>query len=605
MAELRIHPAIGVARIGNSDSFFIGPEEPGIPGNWDPSNAKFKPFRDGQGRILRQAARFRVFQFDDAGNPVKELTVADGIKIEWRVHVANRKASFFSFNGQSGATNPPYVDRAKRPDDAVEKPDGGLGQPPRTNKRNAHISNRRGLEIDPGEVVISSPGSVDLVDSQTSAPIKLLGRLQMNPDGRLLFLGGLGESASSDVPPKAIDEYASNDGWFDDMSDGVVRAFVTFPDGHTEAAAPAWVIVGPPKFAPGIRNVVTLYDTLWDMAVRLPLVCKPGSDPILQDLVLQQQSWQNQTNEFSPGYEPSFTGHIYPILSRALASRDVHAPPIEHPDYHGTLVDWTRLSQRGEDQIRRAVFKRMRDPNSTTPDRLNMPRGLGDDYTTLDNFETDPNNNPPPSARAFLSLTRVQYALLKAWAEGRFKEDWNFGDVRFAPIPVPSGTVTPHGLDLAALENCVGGPFYPGIEVSWLIRQPELHAGAFRLKEPGIVLGPLTFQPGFFSQQMALPWHADFYDCHREEHTPDDSDERLYYMWWTAQRPDDVRADATSPYERWVAAFDPANNGNVSDDPDDISNLARFEQMRTRWSQLRFVVLDGDQFVAEKSLPES
>ena len=153
MAELRIHPAIGVARVGNSKQFFIGPENPGVPANWDSSAGKFKPFKDSEGKILRQAARFRIFQFDEAGNPVKELTLGDGVKIEWRVHVANRKASFFTFNGQSGAeTSPPYVDRAKRQDDAIEKRNRGRGQPERKNKRNASVRDRRGLEIDPGEV---------------------------------------------------------------------------------------------------------------------------------------------------------------------------------------------------------------------------------------------------------------------------------------------------------------------------------------------------------------------------------------------------------------------------------------------------------------------
>ncbi len=602
MANLRIHPAIGVARIGNSEQFFIGPEHPGVPANWDTAAQKFKSFKDADHKILRQAARFRIFQFDDNGNSIGELSLGTGIKIEWRVHVANRKASFFTFNGQSGAeTHPPYTERAKRADDAIEKRDRGKGQPERKNKRNAHISDRRGLEIDPGEVTISAPGAVDLVDTQTTAPIKRLGEIQMQDNGSLLFLGGFGRTASSEQQPPRIDEYANNDSWFDDMGDGVVRARVTFPDGHTEDAQPAWVIVGPPKFAPGICNVVSLYDTLWDMSVRLRLPCQPGSDPVLQDLIAQQQAWQDQSNDFAATYELSFLAHIYPILSRALAARDVHEPPLGRQDYHGTLPDWPRLSRRGEEQqqMRQAVFSRIRNPNSNQTDLLNMPRGLGDDYTTLDDFEDDPSNNPPPSARAFLSVTKVQYALLKAWAEGRFQEDWAFGDVRFAPIPV-SGPITPHALDCAALENCVGGPFYPGIEVSWLIRQPEIYVAAFRLRETGLSLGPLTFQPGFFSQQMALPWQADFYDCHKEEHTPDESDERLFYMWWTAQRPDDIRADASSAYRRWVEQLDPANDGDTPDDPDDITNLNRFEQMRTRWSELSFIVRVGDQHVEQK-----
>jgi hypothetical protein len=226
-----------------------------------------------------------------------------------------------------------------------------------------------------------------------------------------------------------------------------------------------------------------------------------------------------------------------------------------------------------------------------------MPRGLGDEYKTLEAFE-EGERTEQPLPNAFFSLTKVQYAFLKAWADGRFKEDWPFGDVRYAPIP-DSNSITPHGLDRAALEACVGGPFYPGIEVSWLIRERELYIAAFRLKEIGLGIGPLTFQAGFFSQQMALPWQADFYDCHKEDHTPDGAIEKFEYMWWTAIRPDDVRADAAGEYRRWVEPFDAFTDEGVSD-PDNLKNLARFEQMRTRWSELSFVVLDGTVHVIQK-----
>ena len=115
------------------------------------------------------------------------------------------------------------------------------------------------------------------------------------------------------------------------------------------------------------------------------------------------------------------------------------------------------------------------------------------------------------------------------------------------------------------MENCVGGPFFPGIEVSWLIRRPEIYAGALRLKEPEFSLGALVFGAGFFSQQMALPWQADFYDCHKEEHTPDEADEPIVYMWWTAQRPDNIRADASTTPRRWVLPFDAAKDAGVQD----------------------------------------
>ena len=50
-----IHPGIGTARVGNSpDAYFVGPEVPGLVP--DPPDG----FKDAQGRIKRQAARFRI-----------------------------------------------------------------------------------------------------------------------------------------------------------------------------------------------------------------------------------------------------------------------------------------------------------------------------------------------------------------------------------------------------------------------------------------------------------------------------------------------------------------------------------------------------------------
>src|SRR5438876_9502371 len=99
MSKLSIYPAIGAARVGNSDQFFVASENPGIPSNWDPTTRRFKQFKDADKKILRQAAPFRIFLSDGSGTP-KEIKLSDGFKIQWMIHVANRKASFFSFNGQ-------------------------------------------------------------------------------------------------------------------------------------------------------------------------------------------------------------------------------------------------------------------------------------------------------------------------------------------------------------------------------------------------------------------------------------------------------------------------------------------------------------------------
>lgn len=71
----RIYPAIGVARIGNSDTeYFLGPESPGV--------VPEGPYRDQAipGKIKPQAVRFRIYEFerDDSGNEnlIREVVVA-------------------------------------------------------------------------------------------------------------------------------------------------------------------------------------------------------------------------------------------------------------------------------------------------------------------------------------------------------------------------------------------------------------------------------------------------------------------------------------------------------------------------------------------------
>ena len=79
----------------------------------------------------------------------------------------------------------------------------------------------------------------------------------------------------------------------------------------------------------------------------------------------------------------------------------------------------------------------------------------------------------------------------------------------------------PHALNKAALEACVGGSFFPGIEGTYDIARistyhPERYLRQeFRI-DPGLPAGSLT-------EKMALPWQADFADCQ-------DS-------WWPSQRP--------------------------------------------------------------------
>ncbi|MCA9964850.1 MAG: LodA/GoxA family CTQ-dependent oxidase, partial [Anaerolineales bacterium] len=81
MTVFKIHPAIGIARLGNSDTdFYLAPESPGqLPTEYD-VNGQEKPveqFRDSQKRIKRQAARFRVYVYDSDNEAGREIKIGD------------------------------------------------------------------------------------------------------------------------------------------------------------------------------------------------------------------------------------------------------------------------------------------------------------------------------------------------------------------------------------------------------------------------------------------------------------------------------------------------------------------------------------------------
>ena len=104
ITSIRIHPAIGIARLGNRPESFIGPEE---PGQWSPPPGG--TYKDALCRVKKQAARFRLFAFDGA-TFVKELKAGDPEveKIEWTVEMVNRKAAARKFTG-------PAADRPESP----------------------------------------------------------------------------------------------------------------------------------------------------------------------------------------------------------------------------------------------------------------------------------------------------------------------------------------------------------------------------------------------------------------------------------------------------------------------------------------------------------
>jgi len=445
----RIHPAIGIARVGNSPTeFFIGPERvgqfPEPPGG----------FKDSQCRVKRQATRFRIYAHHDDGS-VEEITGAVA-NISWTVHLVNKKAT-------NSTNTEPAAD----------------------------------LVIDPGTRTLNGPNQQQLFDTGTISfagmPVIVpLGEIRSDDQNHLVVLGGFGHSASPQGT--GLVDFYNNPDWHDDVSDGPVSATITLlADNSSPPVTGAWVIVAPPKFAPHQDSAITLYDRLLQVMIGGGFVAAASAT--------------------------SYTQHVYPILQRA---RDTQW--VENTAGHHTWPDPVIA-----DADRNAIFARLA---AAEMPALKQPAG-------------------PPTGR----LTAEQLAHMQRWKDGAFTNDW-------VGIPPPQSTITPDGLDRAALEACVGGAFDPGIEVGglgvFLMLQSPNYSAAFRLDHALV-------NPGNVTGTLSCPWQADFHEC--VEH------------WWPVAHPNYVTRGGVAG-QSWTAGI----IGSKAD-------------MVDKWNKLGFVVRQGSQHV--------
>jgi hypothetical protein len=276
----KIHPAIGIARLGNHpDAFFIGPERPGSLGvELSATGAEVPITRyKKEGRIKRQAARFRIFKFNQTDDGALELigeVTADDATIKWKVDLSNRKGA---------------LDHNPAP-----------GHP--ALPRNKSVADRDTLIIrNPQPVTISGPDQAPReFNGQFLGKPVYLGELRTDSKGRLLVLGGRGGSES--VPAgEPLPSFANNDKWHDDVSDGPVTAVITLPGQEPIAAHhPSWITVGPPDFAPGIGAIVTLYDVAFQAAIEKGTVQRASRPSFRRDLkpVIERAGLMRWVNDF-------------------------------------------------------------------------------------------------------------------------------------------------------------------------------------------------------------------------------------------------------------------------------------------------------------------
>ncbi len=211
VALLKIHPAIGIARVSSSPAYFVYGETP-------PNEYK------SNGVIKRQAVRFVVVGYDAQGQEVGAYSLADlqtmGLNIVWRVRVANKKiARLRGPNHTIAAADQSYIVNAEA----------------RSDQNN-------------GELV----GDMQAADFHEGHSIPL-GRI--HPDG--LFVPGQGTLYRADPTIAMPLAGMFSEDFADNTCDGIVEAQIS--DTQPGQAIPqkilsAWLLVTPPDFAPQIKD---------------------------------------------------------------------------------------------------------------------------------------------------------------------------------------------------------------------------------------------------------------------------------------------------------------------------------------------------------------
>jgi hypothetical protein len=648
----RIHPAIGIARVGNSEEYVIAPETMAGAPTLDSPDAKgglpirvddeaestetirSSDLRDEHGARKRQAARFRIFAYPSLdeekwprgdgtevviGQPIDGKTVRD---IIWTVHVANKKANTFRLNelgpmGTYTSQKDPQIRNPHFPDGTADRtPPASPPQKPTVegliDVLNDPVRLQR-LTIDPGPRTISGAsaprvsfdeataasyydaGKAEVVSldhypksfpSNRSFPdmdcpaglINTLGELFTDVGGRLLVVGGYGRAAGFGAKaPVRLGDDVNNDQWFDDTSDGPVSATVVFDDGSCVTAHGAWVAATDPAYAPQILNVVSLWDDVYDSWVR--------------ELGLAPDIYDAARGGYQVSYKPTFDDQVAPIFQSAVLQHWTTNLNAHAISAHQRLAGITAGDDPTGTELAgiKAIFRTPGSPEDQTNTAL-MPLHLGEGQDS------------------FLTLRQTQYFFLQRWSEGFGHFAAGSGD---APGPGEA-------LDKATFVNCLGGRFSPGIDLTFVMREPELYvqpwktsgAGPFRVNSKNLDYDPCRdaatpvlscgyvprhnkdnkegLEPGDLTKFMALPWHTDYNSCATHPPDPNPPGNRTLFWSWPAQRPVAVYAAAdvtmgvmpdgitTSPMlgkQLWSVR-------GAGTDADDAENWGRYQDRR-------------------------
>lgn len=507
IVKAAIYPSIGVTRVGNSDEFYLGPLVP----DPNPDN-NLDNYRDQFGRLKRQAAQFRIYGLNAKGKVVRELSSSENkeVEIEWSAHLANQKAAWYEFNV------------------ALDIPDA-KGYPA-CNPRNLKINDRASLIIDGKKQTVKKSKTIEkkvfkgnfLTEKDIYLGEMFLEDVSSN---RLIVLGGKGKSGN--INGDIAITFANNDGWYDDTSDGPVTATVKL-NGKVIEVDPAWVICGPPDYAPMQKSVRTMWDLMRDLAVKNKMLSVPELPSLKQD--------------------------ILPIFQRMTDLQWVNKG---FSDYFGALgpfnfksPEWIKkISDASQDNLefRRILYNQFRKIDLPASQSAALWPWLYGDGVEIPQDKTNTQHS---------TLTELQLRFLRQWMEGKFINDLKpmtegcpFHAInkeeniqhKWKNIDEYPLEEQPELLTKAALDYCLADAFHPGCEITWPIRNPNMYMGAFRIAHESAKsfknnqqnlsnylnygatinytlvdadVNPFNNQvAGGLTRWMAIPWQTDTSSC--------------------------------------------------------------------------------------------
>jgi hypothetical protein len=635
----RVHPAIGIGRVGDSEEFYIAPmtaagtiEASGLmgglpikPGTEDTAITA-EDFRDAAGNVKRQAARFRIYAYPDGssatypaggGTLVTLGSVIGGKKvvdIVWTVHLANKKLNNYSTVSKGGEfrgiaayedpsllelRNPVYKGKTDK-SDPLRLRELFIDPGPRAIKESAGSAAVTAFDAATPAAYADASGSIVPVPSYPKSfpsdfnplyeplgPLTSLGELRVDAAGGLVVAGGYARTVAVSQGGKPVDPLAQateNGQWYDDAGDGPVNAVILFDDKTTASVQTGWYVTGDPGYAPQTRNIISVWDDVYDVWVRqLDLV--PGLFA---------------NGQFQASYQPSFPDDIQPVFHGAMLQRwntNLPSQAINGHDMIGAIKPTDDPTAKIPN-----LKTLLRDPNSTEDTATGaplMPLSLGD------------------AKKSFLSVSQTQYFLLSQWHAKAYR-------------PGPGPALGPgEKLDRITLENCLGGRYSPGIEVSFPIRDVNLYVqdwqkqgcGPFRINQAPldyskaqagqpflsfgyVPLQPIPVEPGDVSKFMSVPWHTDYNSCATHLADPNPPGNNTLFWSWPAERPVAVYPVSLCTYDAGSKSWNVGQQvysvrgpGTETPYPAQVGRFQKYPDFVDNWFKVGFVI-EGPQIAA-------